>query len=1124
MFGKRLRRKGHRGSSLSQFLKRSQPLHKHIIKQNFVANTFFDLKDWNNWKLYVRNFYKNHGIFSESLLPLFVNKSNDNRPYISVKLFDIEIIALLDSGANMSVIGEKGLCILKRLGLKIYSSNLAKVATADGTKQAVEGIVDLPVDVNKQIHVISAVVVPALPHAFIFGSDFCRSFEILINFKNSRWEVQSKFSQSPLYVVNNLIEMNEISTDCEDELSLSEQAQAKLIVDSFQAVSSVNCLGRTDKISMTIDTGDAIPFKKRQYHMSPYMLKVLNQELDEMLKLGVVEPSESSWNSPVLLVKKSSGEFRFCFDGRELNKITKPDSYPLPRVDRIMNYAGGAKFISTIDLRKAFWQIPLDPDSREKTAFSVPGRGLFHFTVVPFGLCNSAQKQQRLVDKLLGPKYEPHVFCYLDDIVIVSKSFEEHCRLLEEVREILKEANLTINLKKCKFFQTALTYLGFVIDRHGIRTDPEKVSAMINYPRPKNSTEVKRFVGLCSWYRRFIQNFSDLMSPINSLLKGRKKKQPIQWTPEAETAFIKIKSALVSAPILCSPDFSRSFTIQSDASGVAIGGILTQEIEGIERVIAYASRSLSKSEKNFSTMERELLAIIFCIEKFRGYVEGTRFKVLTDHASLQWLNNFQNATGRLARWQVKLQQYSFDLIYKKGSSNIVPDFLSRTPPLDTEISSVHSNDDHLEVLVIDIEPTFSDKWYLGLRDKVQANPDLYPQFKVENNILYKYIPSRYSPQNDILEWKFVVPKSQRLQVIRSAHDPPHCAHFGFFKTLNRVQQYYYFPKMRGDVLKFVKSCKTCQSQKLPNSTRLGLMGAEKPAKFPFQIIAVDIMGPFPRSPRGFSYLLVVADWFSKYTLLCPMRDATANNVVKFLENQVFLIYGVPQFIICDNGSQFAGKTFKKLAETYQIQKIWFSPRYAAQCNFVERNNKTVGQAIRSYLDEHKNWDRELSKIQFAINTAVHHSHGFSPAYLVFARHIPESGNFYGNIKTTQGIELCPASREDYVNEFSNLSEVFNVVKEKLHKAYLRNSKSYNLRKREFIFNVGDKVWRRNRVLSDAVTKFSAKLAPKYILCTVKKRVSKLVYLLENQNGTLAGEYHIKDLKPHFGSNSDISVN
>jgi Reverse transcriptase (RNA-dependent DNA polymerase). len=235
-----------------------------------------------------------------------------------------------------------------------------------------------------------------------------------------------------------------------------------------------------------------------------------------------------------------------------------------------------AKFISSIDLRKAFWQISLDESSREKTAFSVPGRGLFHFTVMPFGLCNSAQTQQRLVDALFGPEFEPKIFAYLDDIIITSSTFEEHITLLNEVRERLQKANLTINLKKCEFFKTSLKYLGYVIDQDGLRTDPDKVSAMVNYPRPTTSTEIKRFVGLCSWYRRFIENFSSLVSPLNDLLKGKKKKEKINWSPDAEKAFINIKKALISSPILCSPDFSQPFTVQCDASDTGVGGVLVQ--------------------------------------------------------------------------------------------------------------------------------------------------------------------------------------------------------------------------------------------------------------------------------------------------------------------------------------------------------------------------------------------------------------------------------------------------------------------------------------------------------------------------------------------------------------------
>lgn len=1045
---------------------------------------------------------------SETLAPLFAKKQLDNRPYVNVNFFDSDIVALLDSGASHSVIGKKGFWIIKKYKLALDKKCSEFVSTADGTRQKIYGCVDIPVRIKETIRIIKFFFVPSLEQEVILGNNFCNQFGIIMDFKNQFWDIRA--SDMPVAVVN-CVNVNRRALFKNSNISDEELAQKTRIIESFKDIAGTDeKLGRTHKLAHYIETGDAKPFRQRQYLMSPYMLKHLNNELDKMLALNVVEPSHGSWNSPVLLVKKNSGEYRFCFDGRILNSVTKPDRYPLPRVDRILNMLRDAKYISSIDLRSAFWQIPLDEQSKEKTGFSVPGRGMFQFTVMPFGLSCSAQTLQRLMDAIFGPELEPKVFCYLDDVIITSNTLAEHVKLLETVHGRLKEANLTVNLSKCEFFKKSLKYLGFIVDSDGLRTDQDKVSAMLNYPRPKTVTEIKRFIGMCSWYRRFISHFSSLVSPLNDLLKGRKKNQSISWTSQAEEAFINIKQALVSAPILRSPDFSKTFTIQCDASDTGLGGVLTQELDGEEVVIAFCSRSMSKAERNYCVTQRELLALLFCIEKFRPYVEGVHFRVITDHYSLLWLNKLKEPTGKLARWALRLQQYSFELAHRKGKLNVVPDALSRI-----QVD---------ELPVADIETDSEDPWYNNLRKKITTSPQNYPEWKVSDNKIYKYIPSKLPVKTNITEWKLLIPPEQRKKVIASCHNPPTCAHLGFFKTLLRVQVLFYWPRMRPDILRYVRSCLVCGAQKISNTTKLGLMGSEKKVKYPWQVIAVDIVGPLPRSSGGHCYLLVVADWFSKYCLLFPMRKAIASTIAKFMEERVFLVYGVPQFIICDNGTQFAGRTFKNLAKTYNVQKIWFNARYHPQANFVERVNKTVGTAIRSYIDEnHKSWDKNIYQIQYALNTATHEVTGYSPAFINFGRTVPCSGDFYGKISSTRDVELLPDDRDKFVRDIKGLSEVYENICTKLNKAYQRNEKQYNLRRRDISFKEGDKVWRRNKVLSDASNKFSAKLSPKYVLCVVSEKISRVVYNLKFLDGSDAGRWHVKDLKVYLGSNSDVSV-
>jgi hypothetical protein len=470
----------------------SPRLTKAVSKVRQVSPKFKS-DDWQCWLDVVKNFCKKstHEI---DVLPLFLNRNhNDNRPHVAIKMFDRVVTALLDSGSNLSIIGRNGLWLLDYFKLQPSKSAYAHVFSAAGNKQSVEGSVNVLVSVEGYSKALTFLVVPSLPHSFILGSDFCYAFDVNIDFKTHSWTVQGNIVNSPLQWRSTRADLPKCFMLESAELSDQEKTQVDVFITSLKEVDSSSRLGRTDKLSLDIDTGSAKPFKQRQFPMSPYVLEALNKEIDEMLELDVIEPSQSPWCSNVLLVNKKNGEKRFCFDGRKLNEITKHDSYPLPRVDRILSLLRDAKFISSIDLRKAFWQIPLHPEAKEKTAFAIPGRGLFQFKVVPFGLCNSAQAQQRLMDAVFGPKYEPYIFVYLDDIIIVSSTFEKHLALLYEVKERLKEANLTINFKKCEFFKSSLNYLGFIVDGNGIRTDPAKIETMVNYPRPTTVTELKIF-------------------------------------------------------------------------------------------------------------------------------------------------------------------------------------------------------------------------------------------------------------------------------------------------------------------------------------------------------------------------------------------------------------------------------------------------------------------------------------------------------------------------------------------------------------------------------------------------------------------------------------------------------
>lgn len=1007
----------------------------------------------------------------------------DSRPFLEVKIYGKPIQALLDSGSNRTILGCQGWDILKTF-CHLNPNGKSDCVVANG--QGIDGIgtTQVPIQLRDRIVLLEVLVVPSIPQKLILGIDFWCRMRIVPDLYAGEWSFRSSFpEETQIHAIQSI-----------DTLT-SEQRQ---ILDSFieESFSSMgDKLGCTTLREIVLKT-DHAPIKQRYYPLSPALQKEVNSELNDMLANGIVEPSSSPWASPIVMIKKKSGGWRFCVDYRALNKVLVSDSYPLPYVNSILNKLRDARFLSTLDIKSAYWQVPIAKDSRPLTAFTVPGRGLYQFKRLPFGLKIAPAEWQRLIDEVIGIDLEPYVFVYLDDIILCTASFEKHIEVLTEVMRRLRRASLTLNREKCQFCKSELKYLGYVVNANGLLVDPEKVDAIIRIPIPTNPTEVRRIVGMASWYRRFVPNFSTIIAPLTALTHKNTK---FNWDSKCEEAFNIIKENLIKAPVLSCPDFNIPFTVQCDASDYGLGAVLSQIQDGEERVICYLSRSLTKRERFYSTTQKECLAVLFAVEKLRPYLEGTKFTVVTDHWSLKWLHSIKDPMGRIARWSIRLQQYDFDVVHRKGKEHVVPDALSRSVPA---IDALDCPSPTLD------KP--SDSWYLAMCRKVRDFPSKYPLWWLEDGKLYKKANFRY-PELSNESWLIVVPKEQRSVLIKSHHDPPSCGHLGVFKTFSKLAQRYYWPSMRHDVAKYVRRCHVCLQTKPQQQAPAGKMLSVQPTTSrPWQIISIDLVGPLPRSKSGYNYVFSVCDVFSKYVLFFPLRAANATGIIKWLEDHVFLVYGAPERVIADNGTQFRSKPFRELLEKYNVV-IQFTANYHPQANPVERVHRVLKTTLSAYLsNDQRNWDELLQKVACAIRSARHEVTDLTPNFIVFGREIYIQGN-----DEKDKAPLRSDSAENPVARAQALRKVFIDVQKRLQQAYQKSRHTYNLRRRDQTFLLGQKVWKRNIVLSDAAKNFSAKLAVKYTgPFTVHRLMSPWSYQLVDEKGRNVGIWHAKDLKAH----------
>ncbi|XP_032689886.1 uncharacterized protein LOC116853116 [Odontomachus brunneus] len=440
-------------------------------------------------------------------------------------------------------------------------------------------------------------------------------------------------------------------------------------------------LGFTNATRHKITTTNEIPINTKQYRFPPIHKEEINKQVQDLLDNGVIEPSNSPYNSPLWIVpkkpdSKGNKRWRMVIDYRALNEKTIGEAYPLPNITEISDQLGSAKYFSVFDLTSGFHQIEMDKLDAHKTAFSTP-HGHYQFSRMPFGLKNAPATFQRLMDQILTGLQGTELFVYLDDIVLYASSLEEHSAKFTKLAEKLRAANLKLQPDKCEFLRKEVSYLGHIIGKTGVKPDPKKIEAVKNFPRPANSKNVKQFLGLSGYYRRFIPNFSKIAKPLTNLLK---KDATFEWKHAQEQSFASLRYALCTDPILQYPDFTRPFVITTDASGYAIGGILSQGEIGKDLPIAYASRLLNSAEQNYSTIEKELLAIVYSVQHFRPYLYGRQFKLVTDHRPLVWLHSVKDPSSRLFRWRLKLLEYEYEVVYKGGKINGNADALSRNPP------------------------------------------------------------------------------------------------------------------------------------------------------------------------------------------------------------------------------------------------------------------------------------------------------------------------------------------------------------------------------------------------------------------------------------------------------------
>ena len=700
----------------------------------------------------------------------------------------------------------------------------------------------------------------------------------------------------------------------------------------------------------SIITHDTFPLRERVRPLPSDKMEAVKKEFQTLESSGVVRRSSSPWATPLHVVTKKDGSFRPCGDYRRLNNVTIHDSYPMPLIGDALSRLNKATVYSTLDLAKAYHQIPVSPEDVPKTAVITPF-GLFEYLFMPFGLRNSAQTFQRFIDQLLF-RFD-FAFAYID-LVIGSESVETHKQHLTQILDVLNENNLQLNIDKCSFFQKEVQFLGHFISREGIRPLPSRLDAIRNFPLPKTVTELRSFLGTVNYCHKFIPNISDIVSPL-SALTNKHKKSLIPWDNVSTKAFQTAKDSLLNIQTLSHPEPHLPLTLTTDASDFAIGAVLHQVLGDTKQPLEFFSKKLLATQTRYSAFDRELLGIFLSVKHFRHLLEGRSFTIFTDHKPLLYIFTMRDPSPRQQRQITYLSQFSCKIEHIHGKENAIADCLSRF----SINALIHS-------------PVFTS-------DILKANPpsetDL-SNFKtaptLDNGIYYDNSLSGIS--------RPILAKDLRLQAFNAVHD---LHHPGSSATFSLLHTKVIWPSMRNDIKLWVKQCPLCQEHKVNRHTKPPLIHFPTGARF--ETLHLDLVGPLPPD-NGYTYIMTMIDRKTRWFEAIPLRSISAEIVATTLVHEWFSRYGIPQRIITDRGSQFESSLFNTLSSRLGINHLRTTSYHPQTNGLIERFHRTFKSSLR-ILSKNSTWTKALPFVLLGWRNTPSKTTSASPAQLLFGTSI-----------------------------------------------------------------------------------------------------------------------------------------